>query len=672
MRLVSRRGARCGVIGLLAAFLLFAGTASADPPAAPTITEPSTDGQLVHPADVHMEAQGSSETDEDDHACTDWEIRTADLSQVAWQAPCATGTLAVHIHLGDGTFVNSYAGHTQLNFSSHYVVRARFHNEEGEVGDWAQRSFGTYPPSSPGGSIAWTPLEPGYVIDEITADLQLPTDIAFVPDPGSAPSDPMAYVTDLYGTIKVIRRDGSVGDYATGLLNFNPTGDFPGSGAQGVTGIVVDPTSGDVFASMLYDSVPGPIDGDHYPKVVRFHSTDGGLTAATQTTILNMVGETQAFSHQVSNLSIGPDGKLYVHMGDGFDRSKPVDLTSLRGKILRVNLDGTAPSDNPLVESGDDGTLPRDFIFAYGFRNPFGGAWRASNGAHYEVENGPSVDRLAKVEPGVNYTYDGTNASMRVHALYNWDPSHAPVNIAFIQPETFGGSGFPLPQMDHAFVTESGPTYAAGPQTLGKRIVEFAPDPVTGEIGGHPHTLVEYTGTGEATAVGLAAGPGGLYFTELYRDQGEVTPIDPGARLLRIRYGPPVRPTLTSTNPPSPADDNSPRVIGTAQFGSVVHLYTDAACQSPTATGTSDELSSSGIKVSVPDNSSTEFYATDTVGTATSPCSSHPVKYQEESPAGAFAKGFNEKAAKRRCKKKFRGKARARCLKRVKQKARAV
>jgi hypothetical protein len=110
------------------------------------------------------------------------------------------------------------------------------------------------------------------------------------------------------------------------------------------------------------------------------------------------------------------------------------------------------------------------------------------------------------------------------------------VNIAFVQPQTFSGSGFPPSMMDHAFVTESGPTYATGPQTLGKRIVEFAPDPSSGELGGHPHGLVEYTGTGKGTAAGLAAGPDGLYFTELYKDLDYTTPIDPGARLLRVRY----------------------------------------------------------------------------------------------------------------------------------------
>ena len=652
----------------LAALPLLGSVAQADAPAAPTITEPSHDGQLVHPADVHMEVAAPSQPDED--ACTDWQIRTADLSQIAWQAPCVTGALAVHIHLGDGTFAASLAVQHQLDFNSSYVLWARFRDSAGEVGAWAQRSFGTYPASSPGGAIPWTPLEPGYVIDEVAGGLQLPVDIAFVPNPGSGPNAPLMYVTELYGTIKVITRDGSVSNYATGLLNFDPNGQFPGSGSLGLTGIVVEPSSGDVFAGMLYDSDPGPASGAHYPKVVRFHSTDGGLTAATQTTILDMAGETQEYSHQVSNLSIGPDGKLYVHMGDGLDPSTSESLNSLRGKILRVNLDGSAPSDNPLYESGDDGTLKRDYIYAYGFRNPFGGAWRASNDALYEVENGPSVDRLARVEPGENFGYDGTDASMQTGALFNWDPAHAPLNIAFVQPETFGGSGFPLSQMDHAFVSESGPTYAGGPQELGKRIVEFDPDPESGEIGGHPHTLVEYTGTGAATAAGLAAGPDGLYFTELFKDQNFTSPTDPGARLLRIRYGPPVPPVLSGTSPASPANENSPLVLGAAQFASTVNLYSDPGCHTLIGSGPSDELSLPGIRVHVPDNRATEIYANDSVAGVDSTCTPTPLAYLEESPAGAHAKGLKVKAARRRCKKRFHGKRRARCLKRVGEKAR--
>ncbi|HEX6960997.1 MAG TPA: hypothetical protein VF175_03965, partial [Lacipirellula sp.] len=101
--------------------------------------------------------------------------------------------------------------------------------------------------------------------------------------------------------------------------------------------------------------------------------------------------------------------------------------------------------------------------------------------------------------------------------------------------ETFAGSRFPLAKMDHAFVSESGPTYAQGAQSRGKRIVEFVLDEEGNRIGG-PTTLVEYRGTGFSTIVGLAAGPDGLYFTELYEDSGANGPTAIGARVFRVRY----------------------------------------------------------------------------------------------------------------------------------------
>lgn len=382
-----------------------------------------------------------------------------------------------------------------------------------------------------GTAVPWTIAQPGYKVEVVATGLQLPTNIAIVGNPGAAADAPVMYVTELYGTIRVVRKNGTVGTYATGLLNFNPTGAFPGSGEQGVTGIVHDPVSGDVFAAMLYDAAPP--NGNHYPKVVRFHSNDGGQTAATQTVIRDMVGETQGQSHQISNCSIGPDGKLYVHLGDGFTTATAQNLDSYRGKVLRMNLDGTAPTDNPFYNAGN-GINARDYVFAYGFRNPFGGAWRDADGRHYEVENGPSVDRMARVNVGQNYLWDGSDASMANFALYNWNPAHAPVNIAFVQASS-GGSSFPASAQGHAFVSESGPTWGTGPQTLGKRIVEFVLD-ANGNVTSGPTTLIEYNGSGKASCVGLAAGPDGLYFTDLYKDVDFVSPVDPGANVLRVKF----------------------------------------------------------------------------------------------------------------------------------------
>jgi glucose/arabinose dehydrogenase len=522
--------------------LLVPASASAGTIAAPTITEPSTDGQLVSSADVHMEAGGFSDTGDATHAETDWEIWTVDSPERIWSATAGGAPLNVHIHLGDGQFEGSYAGDSSLAEDTAYQLRVRFHDSDGDVGPYATRDFRTYPPNPPGtpGDNPWAVKQPGYVVQKFVSGLQLPVNIAFVPNPGPNPSDPLLYVTELYGTIKMVTRDGRVSDYASGLLNYPPTGAFPGSGEQGLTGIVVDPQSGDVFASLVYADTSAPDPQPHYGEVLRFHSVDGGRTASSATQILDLAPDETGPSHQISNLTIGPDGKLYVHNGEGFNAAAAENVDSFLGKILRVNLDGTAPSDNPLYDGPP--ITARDYVFARGFRNPFGGVWRASNGAHYEVENGPAInDRVARMDlpappGGYDFGWEGDGDSMLTGALYTWSPTHAPVNIAFIQPETFSGSGFPADQMDHAFITESGPTYAEGPQPLGKRIVELDPGS-SGEIGSTPaRPLVEYDGVGYATAVGLAAGPGGLYFTDLYKDVGAAEPSEAGANIWRVCY----------------------------------------------------------------------------------------------------------------------------------------
>jgi glucose/arabinose dehydrogenase len=386
-------------------------------------------------------------------------------------------------------------------------------------------------------------LQPGFVIEEVGNGYRLPVNIAFVPNPGPDADDPLYYVTELYGSIQVVTRDGTKHEFATGLLDYNPDGPISGTGEQGLTGITVqrdaaNPEIYHLYVGMLWDNGQPPGGLVHYPKVERIDSAAGGLMMASRTVLLNMQPETQGQSHQISNVSIGPDGKLYVHNGDGFNTGTAQNLNQYRGKILRMNLDGSAPSDNPFYTNNGI-REPRDYVFAYGVRNPFGGAWRASDGMHYEVENGPSWDRLAKIVAGRNYLWDGSDQSMTNFAIYNWIPANAPVNMTFVEPETFAGSQFPASKMDHLFVSESGPTYANGPQARGKRIVEFVLDD-DGDLVSGPTTLVEYRGTGRGSVVGLAAGPDGLYFTEMYEDSGAQGPTAPGARIFRVRYVNPI------------------------------------------------------------------------------------------------------------------------------------
>ena len=520
---------------------LAAQTGGNSSPATPTIIAPARDGFIVNQADVHMETSPafSDPNSGDTHLCTDWEVWTISPAERVWVASCIGGPQRYHTHIGDGVFENSHAGRADFKYDTDYRLLARFKDSSGDPNTqwsaWAERRFRTATQPAPGGPITWTVKQPGYQVEIFASGFELPVNVAFVPNPGPNPNDVFCYVTELYGQIKVVTRNGTISDYLRGALNYRPSGIFPGNGEQGLTGIVVDPISGDVFASMLYASQEGNASAEKYSKVVRYSSNNSGRVANTSTTILDMVGEVTFESHQISNLSIGPDGKLYVHTGDGFDWSTAQNLNMFRGKILRANLDGSAPTDNPFYNASD-GINAKDYVYAYGFRNPFGGIWRAADNFHYSVENGPSVDRFAKVVRGRNYLWDNSDASMGNYAIYNWSPATAPVNIAFIQSSTFGGSGFPAGKMDHAFVTESGPTLATGPQGIyGKRISEFVLD-ASGNLVSGPTTLIEYTGTGKATTAGLTAGPDGLYFTDLYVDQRFDTPVATGANLLRIKY----------------------------------------------------------------------------------------------------------------------------------------
>ena len=104
----------------------------------------------------------------------------------------------------------------------------------------------------------------------------------------------------------------------------------------------------------------------------------------------------------------------------------------------------------------------------------------------------------------------------------------------------------------------------------GKRIVEFALDANGTRIGG-PTTLIEYRGTGQSTIVGLAAGPDGLYFTELYEDSGANGATGVGARLFRVRY---VNQT-TGDYDRSNTVDGADFLAWQRNFGSVADLNAD-------------------------------------------------------------------------------------------------
>ncbi|MDF9839306.1 MULTISPECIES: PQQ-dependent sugar dehydrogenase [unclassified Paenibacillus] len=98
--------------------------------------------------------------------------------------------------------------------------------------------------------------------------------------------------------------------------------------------------------------------------------------------------------HHGGRLGIGPDGKLYATAGDAGEAEIAQERGSLGGKILRLNLDGSVPEDNPFADS---------YVYSYGHRNAQGLAW-TDDGILYASEHGNrSHDEINEIEPGLNY-----------------------------------------------------------------------------------------------------------------------------------------------------------------------------------------------------------------------------------------------------------------------------
>lgn len=99
--------------------------------------------------------------------------------------------------------------------------------------------------------------------------------------------------------------------------------------------------------------------------------------------------------HVGGRIAIGPDGKLYVPTGDGGESMQSQNESSLLGKILRMNLDGSVPEDNPIYGS---------YVYSIGHRNPEGFAWDPESGYLFESEHGDvRKDEINLIRKGGNY-----------------------------------------------------------------------------------------------------------------------------------------------------------------------------------------------------------------------------------------------------------------------------
>jgi glucose/arabinose dehydrogenase len=140
-------------------------------------------------------------------------------------------------------------------------------------------------------------------------------------------------------------------------------------------------------------------------------------------------------------VAIGPDYNLYVTTGWTENRQRPQDLNSLAGKILRMNLDGKVPADNP---------FPGSYVYSYGHRNPQGIAWNPE-GSLFEIEHGQSArDEINIITPGANYGWpliDGDDEREGLETAFlnsgseTWAPSGAAFAGAELVVATLGTRG---------------------------------------------------------------------------------------------------------------------------------------------------------------------------------------------------------------------------------------
>ena len=289
----------------------------------------------------------------------------------------AIGTTGSHSVTVDS---NAYA-------SGQHVVRARARDAAGNLSVWATRTVQF------GGSRA---VPAGFTRNEswITG---LSSAAAFAQAP-----DGRLFVAQQGGALRVVK-NGTL--LATAMLTLT----VDSSGERGLIGIALHPDfASNGYVYLYYTTAEN---GTHN-RISRF--TASGDTAGGELKLVELPALSSASNHNGGAMHFGIDGKLYVGVGDNANSANAPLLTSVFGKMLRFNDDGTIPGDNPFAATASGQARA---IWAYGLRNPFTFAVQPVTGRIHINDVGQSTwEEINLGVPGANYGWPASEGRENLSA----------------------------------------------------------------------------------------------------------------------------------------------------------------------------------------------------------------------------------------------------------------
>ncbi|SIO06216.1 Glucose/arabinose dehydrogenase, beta-propeller fold [Rhodovulum sp. ES.010] len=317
--------------------------------------------------------------------------------------------------------------------------------QSGQTHRWGDKNVPQFEPAFPQQTRA--PLEATDVAvanETLAAGLEHPWAVAALPDGQGC------LVAERPGRLRHIAPDGTVSDPIAGVPEVE---NRPAEGMDTAQGGLLDVKLGPDFAETrhVYLTYAKPLaDGSATAAARGVLSED--MTELTQVEdIWVQTPPSPARMHYGSRIVFDGDGHAFITTGEHFtneERQKAQDLETTYGKVVRVNLDGSIPDDNPFV--GREGA--EDSIWSYGHRNIQGAVMH--DGRLYVIEHGPAGgDEVNVVEPGANYgwpvvsygkRYDGDMIGSgdprqdgMKEPLYYWDPVIAPGDAVIYEGDAF-------------------------------------------------------------------------------------------------------------------------------------------------------------------------------------------------------------------------------------------